>query len=255
MRILLTNDDGVNATGMDVLRRIAGELSDDVWVVAPETEQSATSRSVSLHNPVRARKYEDKVFGVSGTPTDSVTVGICDILADHKPDLVLSGVNRGQNLAEDVTFSGTIAAALQGMQLGVPSIALSLARGFQGARSLPWETAEHHGPPLLRDLLDHGWAKDVTLSVNFPDAAPDNVKGVQVTRQGTRDYEMSGVRKHDHPRGGHYYWLTYGAGLSNPPEGTDLRAIYDGFISVTPLHTDLTHADTRRHLHERFKNG
>ncbi|MEP6343507.1 MAG: 5'/3'-nucleotidase SurE [Maricaulaceae bacterium] len=255
MRILLTNDDGVNAKGMGVLRKIAAELSDDVWVVAPDTEQSATSRSVSLHNPVRATKYEEQVYGVSGTPTDSVVVGLCDLLADHKPDLVLSGVNRGQNLAEDVTFSGTIAAALQGTQLGVPSVALSLARGFQGAKSLPWETAEHHGPKLLRDLLKQGWPDDVTLSVNFPDRAPDNVEGVQITSQGKRDYQMSGVQKHDHPRGGHYYWLTYGAGLSNPPEGTDLRAIYDGYISVTPLHTDLTHAQTRRDLQELFKNG
>ena len=255
MRILLTNDDGVNAKGMAVLRKIAAELSDDVWVVAPETEQSATSRSVSLHNPVRAIKHEERVYGVTGTPTDSVVVGICDLLADHKPDLVLSGVNRGQNLAEDVTFSGTIAAALQGTQYGVPSVALSLARGFQGAKSLPWETAEHHGPKLLRDLLKQGWPIDVTLSVNFPDRAIDAVEGVQITRQGKRDYQMSNVQKHDHPRGGHYYWLTYGAGLSNPPEGTDLRAIYDGYISVTPLHTDLTHAETRRHLQEPFKNG
>ena len=252
MRILITNDDGVRATGISVLRRIAATLSDDVWVVAPETEQSAASRGVSLHNPVRAKKLEERVYCVSGTPTDSVIVGICDILKDKKPDLILSGVNRGQNLAEDVTFSGTIAGALQGMQMGVPSIALSLARGFQGATSLPWETAEAHGPALIKDLLKIGWPSDTILSVNFPDTPPDGVKGVQFTRQGQRDYEMQGIDKRDHPRGGSYYWLTYGAGLSNPPDGTDLRAIYDGFISVTPLHTDLTHAETRRRLQESF---
>lgn len=248
MRILLTNDDGVRATGMAVLRRIAAQMSDDVWVCAPETEQSAASRGVSLHNPVRMKKLEDRVYCVSGTPTDSVIVAMRDLLADNPPDLVLSGVNRGQNLAEDVTFSGTIAGALQGMQMGVPSIALSLARGFQGANSLPWETAEHHGPKLLQDLIAKGWPQDVVLSVNFPDTAPGGVKGVQITRQGRRDFQMSDTDKRNHPRGGHYYWLTYGAGKSNPPEGTDLRAIYDGYISVTPLHTDLTHDETLRAL-------
>lgn len=252
MRILITNDDGVRADGIKVLRRIAEKLSDDVWVVAPDTEQSAASRGVSLHNPVRTRKLEDKVYAVTGTPTDSVIVAMREILKDTPPDLVLSGVNRGQNLAEDVTFSGTVAGALQGMQMGVPSIALSLARGFQGAMSLPWETAEAHGPELIQSLIDKGWPDNVVLSVNFPDTAPEDVKGVQITRQGHRDFQMSGIDKRAHPRGGSYYWLTYGAGRSNPPAGTDLRAIYDGYISVTPLHTDLTHFDTLSRLQEIF---
>lgn len=252
MRILLTNDDGVNAPGLVVLRKIAEALSDDVWIVAPDTEQSAASRGVSLHNPVKIRKIEEQVFSVSGTPTDSVIVALREILNDHPPDLILSGVNRGQNLAEDVTFSGTIAGALQGMQMGIPSVALSLARGFQGALSLPWETAEAHGPDMLRKLLEQGWPDNVVLSINFPDTAPDAVKGVQITRQGHRDFQMSGIDKRKHPRGGHYFWLTYGAARSNPPQGTDLRAIYDGYISVTPLHTDLTHFDTMAALQEEF---
>lgn len=254
MRILLTNDDGVHAKGLSVLRTIAEQLSDDVWIVAPDTEQSAASRGVSLHNPVKLRKFEDKVFSVSGTPTDSVIVALSEVMTDHKPDLILSGVNRGQNLAEDVTFSGTVAGALQGMQMGIPSIALSLARGFQGAHSLPWETAEHHGPELIKSLVAQGWPANVVLSVNFPDAAPDAVKGVQITRQGHRDFQMSGIDKRKHPRGGHYFWMTYGAARSNPPKGTDLRAIYDGYISVTPLHTDLTHFDTLSALQEEFSD-
>jgi len=254
VRILLTNDDGVGATGLKILREIAEKLSDDVWVCAPETEQSAASRGVSLHNPVRLRRYEDKVYSVSGTPTDSVIVALKELFTDGEklPDLVLSGVNRGQNLAEDVTFSGTIAGALQGMQMGIPSIALSLARGFQGAKSLPWQTALAHGPDLISSLVKQGWPDDVVLSVNFPDAEPEAVKGVQITRQGKRDFQMSNVDKRDHPRGGHYFWLTYGAALSNPPQGTDLRAIYDGYISVTPLHTDLTHSDAIAALREEF---
>jgi len=248
MRILLTNDDGIQATGLAVLRRIAAELSDDVWVCAPDTEQSAASRGVSLHNPIRLKKKEDKVFFVTGTPTDSVIVAMKELFKDKKPDLVLSGVNRGQNLAEDVTFSGTVAGALQGMQMGVPSIALSLARGFQGANSLPWETAEAHGPKLIKNLISKGWPDNVILSVNFPDTTPDGVKGTQITRQGHRDFQMSNIDKRNHPRGGHYYWMTYGAARSNPPAGTDLRAIYDGYISVTPLHADLTHEATLMNL-------
>jgi len=241
VKILLTNDDGVNAKGISVLREIALQLSDDVWTCAPLTEQSATSRSISLHNPLQLKKLDERVYAVAGTPTDSVIMGVKALMPDSPPDLILSGVNRGQNLAEDVTFSGTVAGALQGMQMGVPSIALSLARGFQGAKSLPWETALAHGPKLISDLLAKGWDKDVVINVNFPDRAPDNVEGTQFTRIGRRDFQMTGVDRRPHPRGGEYFWLTYGAKLSNPPAGTDLRAIYDGFISVSPLHTDLTH--------------
>jgi len=241
VKILLTNDDGVNAKGMSILREIALQLSDDVWICAPDTEQSAASRAVSLHNPVRLKKIDERIYSVTGTPTDSVIVALEALMPDNRPDLILSGVNRGQNLAEDVTFSGTVAGALQGMQMGVPSIALSLARGFQGAQSLPWETALAHGPKTIKALLDKGWDANVVLNVNFPDTTPDAVKGLQYTRQGQRDYQMSGVDRRAHPRGGEYFWLTYGAQKSNPPEGTDLRAIYDGYISVTPLHINLTH--------------
>lgn len=244
MKILLTNDDGVNAKGISVLREIALQISDDVWTCAPDTEQSAVSRAVSLHNPVRLKKHDERIFSVTGTPTDSVIVALKALMPDAPPDLILSGVNRGQNLAEDVTFSGTVAGALQGMHMGVPSIALSLARGFQGAQSLPWETALAHGPATIKALLDKGWASNVVPNVNFPDTAPDAVKGLQYTRQGKRDFQMSGVDRRDHPRGGDYFWLTYGAKKSNPAQGTDLHAIYNGFISVTPLHTDLTHEDS-----------
>ena len=146
---------------------------------------------------------------------------IRDSFKDKAPDLVLSGVNRGQNLAEDVTFSGTVAGALQGMQMGVPSIALSLARGFQGAHSLPWETAEAHGSELIKDLISKGWPKNVILSVNFPDTSPEGVKGIQITRQGHRDFQMSNIDKRDHPRGGYYYWMTYGCLLYTSPSPRD----------------------------------
>jgi len=241
VKILLTNDDGVQAKGLSVLHEIALQLSDDVWICAPDTEQSAASRGVSLHNPVRLKKLGERRYSVTGTPTDSIIVAMKALMPDSAPDLILSGVNRGQNLAEDVTFSGTVAGALQGMQMGVPSVALSLARGFQGVQSLPWETALAHGAQTIQTLLAKGWASNIVPNVNFPDAAPEAVKGLQYTRQGHRDFQMTGVDRRAHPRGGEYFWLTYGAKKSDPPQGTDLRAIYDGYISVTPLHTDLTH--------------
>src|SRR5262249_39676436 len=150
------------------------------------------------------------------------------------PDLVLSGVNRGQNIAEDVTFSGTIAGAMQGMQLGIPAIALSQARGFRGeAAKIPWETAESYGPGVVGQLLKHGWPKDVLMNINFPDVVPEDVKEVETTFQGFRDHHIIYADKRTDPRGGEYFWLGFRGKLSNPPDGSDLRAIYSGRISVT----------------------
>ena len=248
MRILVTNDDGVNARGIKELEKLARQLSDDVWTVAPLNEQSAVSRKVTLHNPLFIKHVGKDVgenrYAVTGTPTDCVILALLEIMKDNLPDLVLSGINRGQNLAEDVTFSGTVAGALQGTTMGIPSIALSLAKGFQGAREQPWEAVLEHGGELIKNLLAEGWAKGVTLNINFPDCPPDKVKGIQMTRQGSRDHDMNNIDKRDYPRGGFYYWLKYGAPLSTPAEGTDLRAIYDNYISVTPLLPNLTHKDT-----------
>ena len=239
MRILCSNDDGIHASGLKSLEKIARELSDDVWVVAPQEEQSGAARSLTLAHPIRVRQYEEKRFSVSGTPTDAVMMAVTRILKDKKPDLVLSGVNNGQNIAEDVTFSGTIAAAFQGMTLGIPSIALSLSRFSR--ETARWATPEAHGAGLIRRLLEIGWPEDVVVNVNFPDRDPDNVAGVAVTRQGHRDAFQLYVDEREDLRGGTYYWFGFTGKLSNPPNGTDLRAIYDGAISVTPLHLALTH--------------
>jgi 5'-nucleotidase len=245
MRILCTNDDGIHATGLAVLEKIARTFSDDVWVIAPEQEHSGASRALTLSAPVRVRKAGPKRFAISGTPTDCVLLGVEHLMEDGPPDLVLSGVNRGQNLAEDVTFSGTIAGAMQGMQLGIPAIALSQARGLRGEEApIPWETAETFGPGIVGKLLEQGWPKDVLMNVNFPDVLPDQVKAVEVTSQGRRDQHIIYADKRTDPRGGTYFWFGFRGKLSNPPEGTDLRAIYEGRIAVTPLHVDLTHAET-----------
>ena len=246
MRILVSNDDGIHARGLEVLEGIARELSDDVWVVAPQEEQSGAARALTLSHPIRVRRYGEQRFAVSGTPTDAVMMAVTKLLGDKKPDLVLSGVNNGQNLAEDVTFSGTIAAALQGMTLGVPSIALSLSRFSRD--SAIWETPSAFGAEIIRNLLAAGWPKEVVINVNFPDCKPENIKGVEVTRQGHRDAFQLYSEEREDLRGGSYYWFGFTGNLSDPPQGTDLRAIYDGRISITPLHLALTHEATRNSL-------
>lgn len=248
MRILVTNDDGINAPGLDVLQQIASEISDDVWTVAPETDQSGASHSLTLHEPLRCRQIAEKTFAVKGTPTDCAIMGIRFLMADSRPDLVLSGVNRGQNMADDVAYSGTIAGAMEGMLLGVPSIAFSLAYGFETSDRLHWETPMQLGAGLVRQLLDTGWPDDVMLNVNFPDRAPDDVVETVVTSQGRRDQGLLNIEDRMDTRGNPYYWLGFERRLSRPPEGTDLWAVYGGRISVTPLKLDLTHADTSKAL-------
>jgi len=236
------------------LEKIAAELSDDVWIVAPETEESGASRKLTLTQPLRLREISRHRFAVQGTPTDSVLMGVTHVMKDHRPDLVLSGVNRGSNMADDVTYSGTIAAAMEGTALGIPSIALSQAYGFEEGKPVKWSCAEQHGPWLLRKLLEVGWPKDVLINVNFPDVTPQAVERVEVTMQGKRDQSLANIIERTDVRGNPYYWLGFMRVRSNPPEGTDIRAIYDGRISVTPLHLNLTEERARKTL-ARHING
>jgi 5'-nucleotidase len=240
MRILVTNDDGIHAMGLAVLETIARAIGDEVWVVAPEVEQSGASRALTLTAPIRVRDIGPKRFAVSGTPTDCVLLAVETLLGGLRPDLVLSGINRGQNVAEDVTLSGTIAGAVQGMQLGIPSIALSQSLGFREEKPIPWECAAEHGENIIRRLLQAGWPADSILNVNFPDCAPADVAGVEVTRQGHRDQHVIFADERTDPRGRAYFWLGFRGERSNPPEGTDLHAIYSRKISISPLHYDLT---------------
>ncbi|WP_297508213.1 5'/3'-nucleotidase SurE [uncultured Caulobacter sp.] len=246
MRILLTNDDGIHAPGLASLERIARALTDDVWICAPEYEQSGASRALTLSDPIRVRRLEPRRFAVEGTPTDCVMMAVQQLIDDGKsPDLVLSGVNRGQNLAEDVTLSGTVAGAIEGMAHGIPAIALSQTLNFfHDEVVVHWETAEHFGPGIIRRLLEVGWPADVVMNVNFPALPPEAIKAVEVTRQGFRDGLLRKMEKRTDLRGRDYYWMGFSAKASEPAEGTDLRAVYDGRISVTPLHIDLTHHET-----------
>lgn len=252
MRILLTNDDGINAPGLRVLENIAKQLGDEIWIVAPEVEQSGKGRAISLTEPLRVREVEERTFAISGTPSDCVLLALHDLMPE-KPDLVLSGVNNGQNIAEDTSFSGTVAAAMFGMQMGVRSISLSQSKNFRARGSLPWETAKAWGAKAIKPLLEMGWPDNVIMNVNFPDRDPDDVAGIQITRQGFRDEAIVHTDRREDLRGNDYYWIGYKGTLSKPPEGTDLRAIYEGFVSISPLHVDLTHEAFLQKLRETWQ--
>jgi 5'-nucleotidase len=242
MRVLLTNDDGVNAQGLAVLEAIARSIADDVWICAPETEKSGAARSLTLTEPLRVRQLDPRRFAVLGTPTDCVMLAIDTFMQGQRPDLVLSGVNRGVNAAEDVTMSGTVAGAIEGMALGVPAIALSqMTRGYGADDRADFEPAETLGAALILRLIEAGWPKDVIININFPVGPSARIGGVEVTRQGFRDVRTRFAERRTDLRGRDYYWLGHHSIPSRPAAGTDLRAVYDGRVSVTPLHIDLTH--------------
>ena len=235
MRILLTNDDGIHAEGLACLERIA----------APEHEQSGASRALTLSEPLRVRKLDERRWAITGTPTDCVMLALEDLIKDGRPDLVLSGVNRGHNTAEDVTMSGTVAGAIQGMALGVPAMALSQALAvFHDDVVAHFETAEAYAPGIIERLLEAGWPRDVIINLNFPNRPPDEVETVEVTRQGFRDIHNMKAERRTDLRGRDYYWMGFTARRPEVDEGTDLAAVLAGRISVTPLHIDLTHMPT-----------
>jgi 5'-nucleotidase len=246
LRILISNDDGVRAPGIKVLQRIAKQISDDVWVCAPMHEQSGAGHSLSLRTPLWLRRVATRRYAVEGTPTDSVLMGIHQLLKEHKPDLVLSGINRGSNIGEFITYSGTCAAAMEATLLGFPAIALSQQIDPR-ERNVHWPTAETHAPALIRKLLRAGWPKRTFINVNFPKVRPPDVTGVEVTHMSQRAMGDSLVERR-HPMGGRYYWI--GALPSQAPgrKGTDLGAVEEGKISVTPVNLDFTNRRAMKNL-------
>src|SRR5579885_772241 len=240
MRILITNDDGIHAPGLEVCEQIARALSDEVWIVAPETDQSGVSHSLSLNDPLRLREVGERHFAVKGTPTDCVIMGVRHIMKDV-PDVVLSGVNRGRNCAEDVTYSGTVAGAMEGTELGIPSFALSQAYAFSTRRKPYWDTAIKHGPELIRRVLKTGMPRDVLVNVNFPDCPPEEVAGVALAVQGKRDQELLRIDARQDGRGNPYFWIAFSrGGIVGAAAGSDLAALNEKRIAVTPLRLDLT---------------
>ena len=241
MRILLSNDDGYHAPGLAVLERIAAQLSDDVWICAPAEEQSGTGRSLSLSRPLRVRRMADRRYTVAGTPTDAVMFALAEAMKDTPPDLILSGVNRGGNVAEDVMYSGTVSAAMEGALAGVRSVALSQRYGRrEPGDDVSFAIAEEWGARVLRPLLEADWAPRSMVNINFPAPEAGPVKGVRVVPHGLRDYGRARFDRRTDPRGYDYHWLSLGGVAPGDDDDTDLAAVTQGWIAVTPLHLDLT---------------
>ena len=232
MLILVTNDDGIHSLGLSALASALAELG-RVIIVAPDRERSAVSHSLTLHSPLRAEEIQPDTFVVDGTPTDCVNLGIHGLLKD-RPDLVVSGINRGANLGEDITYSGTVSAAMEALLMGVPAFAISLASlaGQQG----DYHSAGLFAVKLARMVAAHGLPEDTFLNVNIPQG---ETRGVKITRQGKRRYEDLVVEKMD-PRGRKYYWIGGGVSQFENIPGSDFMAVEKGYISVTPLHIDMT---------------
>ncbi|WEK46057.1 MAG: 5'/3'-nucleotidase SurE [Candidatus Andeanibacterium colombiense] len=249
MRILLTNDDGIHAPGLALLEQIAWELSDDVTVCAPAEEQSGAGHSLTLHMPVRLHSFGERRFAVTGTPGDAVNLALRKLFPEGPPDLVLSGINNGENLADDVTYSGTISAAMESALAGIPSIALSQALRDQGHG---FAAAEGWAVKVLRPLIDVPMPKRTLINVNFPARAPADVRGVRVARQGFHDYARGSVVESVDPRGRPYFWFGLEDVEHTLDHGTDLEAVNDGYVSVTPLQLDLTHHASIGLLADRF---
>ena len=253
MRILVTNDDGIHSEGLDVCAEIGRALSEDVWVIAPEFDQSGVSHSLSLNDPLRLREVGERRFAVKGTPTDCVIMGARHVIKDRPPNLVLSGVNRGRNAGEDVIYSGTVAGAVEGTILGIPSVALSQAYKSRSSQPPHWETAIRFAPDIIRRVLAAGIPRDVLININFPDCPPGEVKGIAVTNQGRNRQDRLQIEARQDGRGNAYYWIAYvRVRGQQPADGSDIFALAENRIAVTPLRLDMTDEPFMTKLAELF---
>lgn len=252
MRILVTNDDGIHAPGLLVAEKIARALSDDIWVVAPETEQSGASHSLTLTTPLRLRRVAERRYAVTGTPTDCVMMACLNLIKDKPPELVLSGVNWGSNLADDVTYSGTIAGAMEGCALGIPSVALSQASNDESREAIDWSAAETHGPDIVRHVMKAGWPEGTLINVNFPACPAAEVKGWSLVPQGRYDLQSTEIDERRDARNRAYYWIGLRRRRASPPADSDLGAVYGNRIAVTPLHLNLTAPMVLKELRQKL---
>jgi 5'-nucleotidase len=248
-RILLSNDDGINAPGLKLLEKVARSLCPDVWVVAPEQEQSGAGHSLTLRRPLRIRQIAKQRFAIDGTPTDSVLLAIKFIMKDQRPTLVLSGINAGGNLGEDITYSGTIAAAMEATLLDVPAIAMS--QHYDRASGIRWATSEHYAAEIIRRLTAAPWPRNTLVNVNFPDVAPSAVTGMAVVRQGRRKLGDNLTERID-PRGVPYYWIGPMRDEAPNQPGTDIAAVNEGKVAITPIFLDLTNVPALEALEKQF---
>ncbi|MFM2280588.1 MAG: hypothetical protein RLZZ444_2819 [Pseudomonadota bacterium] len=235
-RILLTNDDGIHAPGIILLEKIIRRYTDNVWVVAPSEERSGASHSISMHDPIRLRSLDDRHHAIKGTPTDCALMGIYQLMPEP-PTMLMSGINWGANLAEDITYSGTAAAAMEGALLGVPSIAFSQVHNMS---DVYWDTAETFLPEVLEGILKAGFLPGTFVNVNFPPVPPSEVRGIRVVDQGQRPPGSFLPVKRTDERSKAYFWIKIAYNPGNAHDGTDLKAIADGEIAVSPIQLDMT---------------
>ena len=240
-RVLLTNDDGIAAPGLAVLERVAASLAGEVWVVAPEQDQSGTSHAVSLHAPLRVTQRGERRFAVAGTPGDCVAIGLHQLMRDAPPDMIFSGINRGANLGVETVFSGTVGAAMTGLLFGIVSVALSQA--YSDRDAVPWATAESLAPDVLRRLVGLGRAGGACLNVNFPDRPPERAGPLTLTRQGVGRLDGIEVVSRTDPRGLNYHWLQMRRGQGEDSSGSETAALAAGAVTVTPLRFERTDED------------
>jgi 5'-nucleotidase len=251
-RVLLTNDDGIDAPGIKVLEEAAATIAREVWVVAPEHDQSGVSHSISLHHPLRVSTRTSRKFGVSGTPGDCVAIAVQELLKDNPPDLILSGINRGSNLGVETVFSGTVGAAMAGMLLGFRSIALSQV--FTNPNPIRWETASALAPRVLRQLARTEWPEGCCLNVNFPDFPVSETTPLVFTEQGFGLTEGLKTAKRADPRGLDYYWLNFCRGARTNPEGSETAVVLNGGVSVTPLQFERTNTQALSLLRNNLRS-
>ncbi|MCB9759048.1 MAG: 5'/3'-nucleotidase SurE [Alphaproteobacteria bacterium] len=248
MRILISNDDGIHAYGLDPLAEALAPLG-EVWIVAPEREQSTQSHALTLHKPLRVRERDARRFAVSGTPADCVYMAVLHLMPEP-PGLVVSGINRGGNLGNDVLYSGTVAAAMEACLFGLPAIAASLEVDWRvRARDHHWDTAASIVASLARDVLAHGLPRRTLLNLNVPDVPASQLKGIRATRMGIRHYENEVTERLDQ-RGQPYFWIGGTHVEFEAIAGTDGPAVEAGYASVTPLQADLTHPGALERLRD-----
>ena len=248
--ILVTNDDGISSQGIKILEKIAKNLSDNVFVIAPNNEQSAKSHSITLTDPLRINKLSNKRFSITGTPTDCVILGVNKVM-NCTPDLILSGINCGANIADDISYSGTIAAAIEGSLMGITSIALSQV--YSDRKNISWDVSKKYSQVVIEKLLDIKFEKNILLNVNFPSNLTKNKNFISITKQGKRSYEKMHIESKNDPRGEDYYWLGYRKQKIVPKDNSDLAAIAKGFISISPLKIDFTHNKSLNLLRNKLK--
>lgn len=249
-RVLLVNDDGIDAPGLVLLEKIVRRFTDDVWVVAPDDERSGAGHSFSTTLPIRVKQRDDRHFAVKGTPTDCALLAIYELIEGKRPDILISGINRGPNLAEDITYSGTAAAAMEGALLGIPAIALSQC--FRPPNAVPWDNAERYAGEVIEKLLRFDWKPGLFVNVNFPECPADEVTGMRVTAQGQRPPGAFIPERRVDARHFPYYWVKIALPAGGHEPGNDLQAVLDREISITPMQLDMTAHAARAGLEALF---